>query len=254
MQELVEAQETPTSTLLPFAGPFSGLGTIDQLVPSHDSTRVLVALLIPFPVSPTAVQDLAEAQETLLSSSPPDAGPGLGLGTIDQRPPSQNSTSVLETTLPELPTAVQKPRDGHETPLSAAPGLATTDHRLPSHEEEAAPTAMQKDADVHEMPPRLPPLGLGTTDQPIAPAAPAGIELPISTSSTSRPAIAALPTRPAATMGDLAWPGVPLDTTSGSFVVGQQVGGAPANEPTVTICTIALLLPASSPLETVPLG
>ena len=68
-----------------------GLATIDQVLPSHVSTSVLltaVALALPLP---TAVQELADRHDTpfrVLTLSPG----GVGLETIDQVVPFHDST------------------------------------------------------------------------------------------------------------------------------------------------------------------
>jgi hypothetical protein len=92
-----------------------------QLLPFHDSTRVLE---MPGPVLyvPTAVHELAEAQLTasrLLDSAPA----GLGLLSTAQDEPSQ--LSIRATSVParstNSPTAKHAVVDVHVSPLRALP-------------------------------------------------------------------------------------------------------------------------------------
>ena len=75
-----------------------GLGTADQAVPFHDSTRVALAALVP-----TAVQLVALTHETLMKPAY-EAPTGLGLGTIDQAVPFQDS--ARRSLEPEFPMNV----------------------------------------------------------------------------------------------------------------------------------------------------
>jgi hypothetical protein len=77
MHQVTETHDTPLSWGL---WPGLGLGTTDQLVPFHDSTRVADSSR-PVPSTPTAVQAAAETHDTPMSWG---AWPGLGLRTIDQ--------------------------------------------------------------------------------------------------------------------------------------------------------------------------
>jgi hypothetical protein len=93
-QKLVERQDTPLRGLPSVLG--LGLGTTDQVVPSHISTRETSVRTGGKPTSvrssPTATQKLVERQDT-----PPRwllIVPGLGLGTTDQVVPSHISTRV----------------------------------------------------------------------------------------------------------------------------------------------------------------
>ncbi len=86
---VVLAQDTSYRPRSP--APGLGLGTIDQRVPSHRSTSVLVAEAVK--ELPTAMQNVVLAQDTPVRLLWPE--PALGLGTIDQRVPSHCSTSVL---------------------------------------------------------------------------------------------------------------------------------------------------------------
>jgi hypothetical protein len=70
-----------------------GLGTTDQWVPSHDSIKAL----LPVAEWPTAVQTVAEMQDTPSRRLLPV--PTLGLGTTDQWVPSHDSTKVLKAPL-----------------------------------------------------------------------------------------------------------------------------------------------------------
>jgi hypothetical protein len=74
-------QETPARLL---SEPLFGLDTTDQVVPSQDSIRV------PLAAKPTAVQAVAEVQETRLSLPVT-----RGLGATDQVVPSQDSMRAL---------------------------------------------------------------------------------------------------------------------------------------------------------------
>ena len=93
---------------------------MDQVVPFHDSARVVTTTRPPpflIRYEPTAVQAVAEVQETL--PRPLVAGPGLGLGTMVQVVPFQDSTRVFDA-IPapvSLPTAVQSLADTQETSL-----------------------------------------------------------------------------------------------------------------------------------------
>ncbi len=91
--------------------PGFGLDTIDQRVPFHRSTNVLV-LALPLE-SPTAMQLLGLEHDTLLSVAEPVGG--FGLFTTDQRVPFQRSTSVPAC---PPPTAKQLVALGHATPLN----------------------------------------------------------------------------------------------------------------------------------------
>jgi len=126
---VAEGHETPSRTVAAFRVIW--LGTIDHLVPFHDSTSAL-------PDSPTAVQALADTHDTPLRKPPWPLFPG---GTTDQLVPFQDSISLLTPVCVNDPTAVQALADTHDTP--ARPflcplgfGLGTTDQ-----DEEPARTA-----------------------------------------------------------------------------------------------------------------
>jgi hypothetical protein len=121
-----------------------GLGTTDQVVPSHVSTRVATwePELVPVP---TAVHIVVERQDTpsrsLLAFVP--VVPGLGM--TDQVAPSQLSVSVVENNWlrggPLLysvcPDAIQNWIDRQDTASRRLPnvlglGLARTDQFTPS--------------------------------------------------------------------------------------------------------------------------
>jgi hypothetical protein len=117
-QKLVERQDTPTRRLYSSG---LGLGTTDQVVPSHITTTVV--LLdglglggVNMASSPTATQKLVETQDTPLRVL--SVGPGLGLGTTDQVVPSHISTRSLKLV---LPTATQKLVETQDTPLRKLP-------------------------------------------------------------------------------------------------------------------------------------
>jgi hypothetical protein len=92
-QKLVERQDTPLSSVSFGSGKGLGLGTTDQVVPSHISTRVTGPLgpLVTV-VLPTATQKLVERQDTPLRELAPV--PGLGLGTTDQLVPATPPVSM----------------------------------------------------------------------------------------------------------------------------------------------------------------
>jgi hypothetical protein len=119
VQVAAEAQETPVRKLsLAFAA--LGLGTTDQVVPFHDSIRVL-PIPLPSVSAPTAVHAAAETQDTavrtLLGS---DAG--LGLGTSDHFRACAPATAGPGRALPLAPAA-----KATTTPTAAA--TLTTGHR-----------------------------------------------------------------------------------------------------------------------------
>jgi len=132
-----------------------GLGTIDQVTPSHDSTNVLSG-----PdegkTQPTETHEVGLVHDTSarLKSLPA----GSGLGTIDHDMPSHDSTSVSGAMPSEpIPTATQLVALAQLTPVNwseSAPNasaLVTIDHVAPSQcsisvrptGESLAPTAKQ---------------------------------------------------------------------------------------------------------------
>jgi hypothetical protein len=119
-QKLVETQDTPLRLFLIVPG--LGLGTTDQVVPSHVSTRVaLVEAELSSLTAPTAVQFVVETQDSPLRLLANELG--LGLGTADQVVPSAPPVSTrVWVGLPLLlywPTAMQEPTAGHDTPKSS---------------------------------------------------------------------------------------------------------------------------------------
>jgi hypothetical protein len=176
-------QDTPLRTLSS-ESEVSGLGTIDQLVPSQDSMRVCSnELLIE---NPTAVQEETEAHDTPLRPLF-SVGEVPGLGTIDQLVPSQDSMRVCSKggLLPENPTAVQDEDEVQDTPfrklISAGEvsGLGTIDQLVPTQDSTRVwsdpdaftywPTAIQAEIEVHDTPLRslsclFEVLGLGRMD------------------------------------------------------------------------------------------
>ena len=170
-------QETSARPLLE---PSFGLDTTDQVVPSQDSIRVLLA------AKPTAVQSLSDVQETPLSLPP-----SKGLGATDQVVPSQDSMRGVACACVfvwEKPTAVHAAAVAQETPcrtLTAGSGLGlgTMDQVVPFHDSTMVftttlpppfllreePTAVHAVGEVQETPRRTlaegSGLGLGTMDQ-----------------------------------------------------------------------------------------
>ena len=113
------------------------LGTIDQLLPSHDSASGLEPLML---AEPAAMHDVALAQDTANRTLPVDPV-GLGLGTSDHADPFHDSTRVrrVEGTPPEAePTAMHAVELVQDTPSrlleAAGPGFGTTDQAVPSHD------------------------------------------------------------------------------------------------------------------------
>jgi hypothetical protein len=137
VHELIATHDTPKRKL--WLGVGLGLGTTDQVVPSHISTRVKSCpeRAIPEEAVPTVTQKLVETHDTPLRRLA--NVPGLGLGAIDQAVPSHISTRVpLDS--PKLtwdPTATQKCFETQDTPLRklnrSGLGLGTTDQVVPSH-------------------------------------------------------------------------------------------------------------------------
>src|SRR5579863_618795 len=162
MQALADRQDTPVSWDSFPSGRF-GVGWIVHVRPFQRSTRVsdleFVMLL-----SPTAVHEVADEQDTPTSSLPsiPPVG-GFRVGWIVHFEPFQCSASVL---LPSLPTAVQARGDQHDTASSStsAPGAAGRrwiTHFLPFQRMASpwpgrSPTAIQARADEHHTPIRNP--------------------------------------------------------------------------------------------------
>lgn len=136
VHELAEVQETPDKNLL---GSLVGFRVvwIDHFFPFHRSASVRSALAC-FSYPPTAVQPPATVQEALLSSLKL-APLGFRVCSIDHFFPFQRSASVTGG-LPlacQDPTAVQAPRDVHDTPARPADvepaglGVFSIDHLLP---------------------------------------------------------------------------------------------------------------------------
>jgi hypothetical protein len=117
VQAVAEVQETLPRPLV--AGPGLGLGTMVQVVPFQDSMSVLGRPVLVM-YEPTAVQSLAETQETPMRSFMPLRwGAALGLGTTVQVVPFQDSTRVFGAVpaSESLPTAAQSLADTQETSL-----------------------------------------------------------------------------------------------------------------------------------------
>ena len=188
VQAVAEVQETPNSLLLSSV-PASGLGTTDHLLPFQDSTRVPLAGGVTRWCEPTAVQAVAETQDTLARSA---LRTFCGLGATDQVLPFQISVigfSLAVQHAPKWPTAAQNAAVTQETPNRKLTwpvpglGLGTIDQAVPFQVSisvryddrllgDAAdhPTAVQALADTQETPcsssrPAL--LGLGTIDQAV---------------------------------------------------------------------------------------
>jgi hypothetical protein len=149
VQELVETQDTPLSSLNGTEAVLGlGLGTADQVVPSQISMRVMIGCgtKASAPFEPTAMQNVVETHETPLRSLPGKGallGFGFALGTMDQLVPFQTSISVssVARVLPlgnnTLPTAVQEFVEMQETPekrevSGAKLTVGTTDQVVPS--------------------------------------------------------------------------------------------------------------------------
>jgi hypothetical protein len=171
VQAVGDAHDT-ADRLLFLAPAGLGVGWIDQLAPSQCSTKdrdgplggstgdwegPLGGLLLPVPLTqPTAVQEFGDAQDTAINWP---IKPGVGW--IDQRAPSQCSTSgailpLLETKLD--PTAVQAVDEAHDTPHRllfvprAAADVGWVDQWRPFHRSIAwlTPTAVHALGDVHD--------------------------------------------------------------------------------------------------------
>jgi len=110
VHEAAEAHPTPSRWPAEPGGD-GGVGSIDQAVPFHTSASVSEP-------APTAVQALAEVYRTPMSPGP-SCGVMAGVGWIDQEVPFHASASVPPgpEALKKVPTAVQAPPEGHETPL-----------------------------------------------------------------------------------------------------------------------------------------
>jgi hypothetical protein len=114
-----------------------GLGSVDQLVPSHDSINVKVELKSLTRSLPTATQSVDLTHETLMSWL--KLVLGLGASTTDHVVPSQDSTSVCSIwPFAYCPTATQSLTFTQEMPESSlkvvlGSGLGSTDQVVPSH-------------------------------------------------------------------------------------------------------------------------
>jgi hypothetical protein len=156
MQLIELVQDTLANVLL--VKPGFGLGVIDQVTPSHVSTRVAV----PDDEYPTATQKVELPQE--IEARCPL--PGFGLGMTDQVFPFHDS--AIDPTMPdeEDPNATQLAELEQETKarLSSVPGLGlgTTDQVLPFHDSirvpvSCAPTAKQMLDGAQDTPLKPPP-------------------------------------------------------------------------------------------------
>jgi hypothetical protein len=117
MHDIAEVHDTPLKPLS-WACLGVGEGWIDQRDPFQRSTSVKYLWLGVRLVSklPTAVHDLADVHDTPSKSVPPLACCGAGVGWIDHRDPFQRSANgLVEEFPPELPTAMQKVGDVHDT-------------------------------------------------------------------------------------------------------------------------------------------
>ena len=137
---LVETQETPSRTLKALG---LGVGWMTHIAPFHDSANVLVAPLTC--AEPTAVQEVADTQETLVNELYV-APLGVGVGSIDQAVPFHCSARVISPEQnPPLhpvsaePTPVHAVGDVHDMPLRTLAldplgfGVGWIDQALPSH-------------------------------------------------------------------------------------------------------------------------
>ena len=133
-----------------------GVCSMDQLLPSQDSAKVIPPRLPLESLVPTAMHAATDVHDTADKKLPPPNPwiAGLGVGWSDQAFPSQASASVkvwtsrilpTATSLVE-PTATQLLGEVHDTPLSALPrlplggggrrtgfGVASTDQLVPFH-------------------------------------------------------------------------------------------------------------------------
>jgi len=120
MQNVAERQDTPDSE-----PPRAGLGAsmIDHVVPFHLSARGL-GDLCPY-VTPTATQNVADAQETAIRLGLPLTG--LAVGWSVQAVPFQTSARVAtgppSEAPPSLPTATHELGETQETADNAIPDV-----------------------------------------------------------------------------------------------------------------------------------
>ena len=156
------AHDTPRNSLTEGSG--SGLVTTFQVLPFHDSARVLVS--VPVKSSPTATHAVVVAQDTPFSSL--SWVLGLGLVTTFQVLPFQDSTRVSGTEPKYRPTAVQWLALTQDTPFRKLPeplaGLVTVAQVVPFQRSarvtsalplSSKPTATQKVALTQDTPSRL---------------------------------------------------------------------------------------------------
>ncbi len=139
-----------------------GLGTTDQVVPSHDSIKVVTLCEDGALLDPAATQAVEVVHDTPSRMSPvtPGSDVGSGLGTMDQADPFHDSINVwAPAVVSAKPTAVQSVGPVHDTPDNCSyvdvgtSGLGTVDQAVPFHDSAsvsrpleptwALPTAMQ---------------------------------------------------------------------------------------------------------------
>jgi hypothetical protein len=147
VQKLADTHDTAVKPLL--KGP--GLGTTDQVVPSHDSTRGYVFPLALAEYVPTAVQRLADTHDTADNLS---VLATFGLGITDHVLPFHDAIRVLWPYV--CPATMQKLAGTHDTPLRVPCGGCVTDQVVPFHDSASGgtaprlPTARQALAEAHD--------------------------------------------------------------------------------------------------------
>jgi hypothetical protein len=150
-----DVHDTPRSSL---SREGLGVWTIRHRDPSHASASVLSRNAgdgrAPAPrlQSPTAMQNLAEVQQTPLRLRFCGAGLGTSSGSARQVRPSQRAATGRRP-YRGGPTAWQKPGAAQDT-LLIGPAEAMTVQRVPVHASAGAPTATHTVADAQETPSR----------------------------------------------------------------------------------------------------
>jgi len=105
-QDVALAHETPLRVLNP--DPWLGLGTIDQTAPFHDSTSVVLTVVVP-----TAVQSVEVTQLTALSCPPPlGVGVGVWAQFVGVAPAEDTVTAVTPRAMTGVSSATTVRRTG----------------------------------------------------------------------------------------------------------------------------------------------